>query len=83
MKKVFKFLLEGVLWILEPRNSILFLLMPAGLIGVGVMIEAGWMYYPIALGIYALVMWVLSWLADLLAAAIFNFVKDWWKKRKK
>lgn len=83
MKKVFKFLLEGVFWILEPTNSILFLLMPAGLIGVGVMIEAGWMYYPIALGIYALVMWALSWLADLLAAAIFNFVKDWWKKRKK
>lgn len=83
MKKFFEFLLGAVLWLFDFEHIMLFILLPGGLIALGVMAEAGWLYYPAALGIYAVVIWILDRILDRIARMIFKAVCDWWRKRKK
>ena len=52
MKKILEAILCAILWITDFDNILLWFLIPGGLIALGVMIEAGWLYYVLALGGY-------------------------------
>lgn len=83
MKKFLHMILEILFWLLDFDNILVFILIPGGLIALGVMIEAGWQYYPIALGIYAAILWILNRIINKLLGAGIKAVTDLWKKRKK
>lgn len=83
MKKFFLNLLAVILWITDFENIVVFILIPGGLIAFGVIAEAGWLYYPIALGIYAAILWILDRIINILADAGIKAVSNWLKKRKR
>lgn len=83
MKKLLMTLLAAILWLLDFDNILVFILIPAGLIVLGVVNEVGWLWYPIVLGIYAGIIWCISRMIDKAADAGVKAASDWWKKRKK
>lgn len=83
MKKFIMYFLGAILWITDFENILVFILIPAGLIALGIMTEAGWLYYPTALGIYAAILWILDRIINKLADAGVKAVSGWLKKRKK
>lgn len=83
MKKFLLGVLYAVLWITDFENILVFILIPAGLIALGVIAQAGWLYYPTALGIYAASLWILDRMINILANAGIKAASGWLKKRRK
>ena len=67
MKKILTALLCVILWLLDFDHILVYILIPGGLIAVGVLIEAGWLCYVLALGLYGGIVWVLGRLIDRIA----------------
>ena len=67
MKKILTALLCAILWLLDFDHILVYILIPGGLVAVGVLIEAGWLYYVLALGIYGGIIWMLGRLIDRIA----------------
>ena len=83
MKKILEAILCAILWITDFDNILVWLLIPGGLIAFGVMIEAGWLYYVLALGGYAAICYGISKLIDRAVDKGSEKFDKWLKKRKK
>ena len=64
-------------------NILIWFLIPGGLIALGVMLEAGWLYYVLALGGYAAICRGVSWLIDRVVDKGNERIDKWLKNRKK
>lgn len=83
MKRFLLRLLGALLWITDFENIMVYILIPVGLIAVGVMNEADWGYYVAAISIYAAILFALDHIFNKLADTGVKFLADWLKKRKK
>lgn len=82
MKKILEAILCAILWITDFDNILLWFLIPGGLIALGVMIEAGWLYYVLALGGYTGICRGLSKLIDRAVDKGNDKFEKWLNNRK-
>ena len=83
MKKLLEAILCAILWITDFDNILIWLLIPGGLIALGIMIEAGWLYYILTLGGYAAICRGISKLLDRAVEKGNEIIDKWLNKRKK
>ena len=83
MKKILEAILCGILWITDFDNILIWILIPGGLIALGVVLEAGWLYYVATLGIYACICFAVDRLLDRAAQRSVEKFDKWLKNRKK
>lgn len=81
MKKLLEAILCAILWITDFDNILIWLLIPGGLIALGIMLGAGWLYYVAALGIYAGICFAVDRLMDKAAERSLKKFDEWLKKR--
>ena len=78
LRDVLLVLFGCILWLLDFENIFWYILIPVGILAVGIFYEGSWKYYLIAYGIYA----VINLVIHLLGKKIDTRVDKWFEEQE-